>query len=62
MNKECQIKLDTENWIPADRTGGIEILAQKGKNKGGQHSKARLEMISQQIAPSIREKLFVEQP
>ena len=28
-----QIKVDTENWLGADKTGGLEILAQKGKIK-----------------------------
>merc|ERR1712179_809798 len=58
----CQVKLDTENWIPADRTGGLEILAQKGKIKVDNTLEARLEMISQQILPSIREKLFGSNP
>jgi len=62
VNKECQVKLDTENWIPADRTGGLEILAQKGKIKVDNTLEARLEMISQQILPSIREKLFGSNP
>merc|ERR1719320_1693248 len=61
-NKDCQVKLDTENWIPADRTGGLEILAQKGKIKVDNTLEARLEMISQQILPSIREKLFGSNP
>ena len=62
VNKDCQVKLDTENWIPADRTGGLEILAQKGKIKVDNTLEARLEMISQQILPSIREKLFGSNP
>ena len=28
-----QIKVDNENWLGADKTGGLEILAQKGKIK-----------------------------
>ena len=27
--------MDTENWLGADKTGGLEILAQKGKIKVG---------------------------
>ena len=30
-----QVKIDTENWLGADKTGGLEILAQKGKIKVG---------------------------
>ena len=44
------------------RTGGIEILAQKGKIKVDNTLEARLEMISQQILPSIRGKLFGSNP
>merc|ERR1712152_80495 len=62
VNKDCQVKLDTENWISADRTGGLEILAQKGRIKVDNTLEARLEMISQQILPSIREKLFGSNP
>jgi len=62
VNKECQVKLDTENWIAADRTGGLEILAQKGKIKVDNTLEARLDMISQQILPSIRGKLFGSNP
>ena len=29
------MKIDTENWLGADKTGGLEILAQKGKIKVG---------------------------
>ena len=31
-----QVKIDTENWLGADKTGGLEILAQKGKIKVGE--------------------------
>merc|ERR1712212_1396955 len=33
VGKDCQIKVDNENWLGADKTGGLEILAQKGKIK-----------------------------
>merc|ERR1712203_1320252 len=33
VGKDCQNKVDTENWLGADKTGGLEILAQKGKIK-----------------------------
>jgi len=62
VNKDCQVKLDTENWISADRTGGLEILAQKGRIKVDNTLEARLEMISQQLLPSIRGKLFGSNP
>jgi len=62
VNKECQVKLDTETWIPADKTGGLQILAQKGKIKVDNTLEARLEMMSQQMMPNIRGKLFGVNP
>jgi len=62
VNKDCQIKLDTENWLGADCTGGIEILAQKGKIKVDNTLEARLDMIARQILPGIRTKLFGANP
>ena len=43
-------------------TGGIEILAQKGKIKVDNTLEARLDMIAKQILPSIRTKLFGANP
>merc|ERR1712227_707608 len=62
VNKDCQVKLDTENWLPTDCTGGIEILAFKGKIKVDNTLEARLEMISRQNLPEIRNKLFGANP
>jgi len=62
VDKECQVKLDTDTWLGADKTGGLEILAQKGKIKVDNTLEARLEMISQQMMPNIRMKLFGANP
>jgi len=62
VNKECVFKLDTENWLPADCTGGIELLAMKGKIKVNNTLEARLAMISEQILPDIRTNLFGGNP
>ena len=58
----CQVKVDSENYLSADKTGGLEILAQKGKIKVDNTLEARLEMISMQILPSMRNKLFGANP
>merc|ERR1711894_677217 len=62
VNKDCQVKIYTENWLPSDCTGGIEILAFKGKIKVDNTLEARLNMISQQILPEVRSKLFGANP
>merc|ERR1712112_437787 len=45
VGKECQVKIDTENWLEVDNT-----------------LEARLAMVSQQILPSMRSKLFGANP
>merc|ERR1712127_208566 len=62
VGKDCQVKLDTENWLKPDMTGGLEILAQKGKIKVDNTLEARLGMVSTQILPSMRNKLFGANP
>eukprot|EP00088_Acartia_fossae_P011558 TRINITY_DN15874_c0_g1_i1.p1 TRINITY_DN15874_c0_g1~~TRINITY_DN15874_c0_g1_i1.p1 ORF type:complete len:227 (-),score=93.72 TRINITY_DN15874_c0_g1_i1:304-984(-) len=62
VGKECAVKLDTENWLSKDCTGGIEILAMKGKIKVDNSLEARLTMVSEQILPSIRGALFGANP
>jgi hypothetical protein len=62
VGKECQVKVDTETWLGPNKTGGIEILAQKGKIKVDNTLEARLAMVSHQILPSMRNKLFGANP
>lgn len=58
MGKDVSIKVDNENFLPADATGGIELTAQKGKIKVNNTLEARLELIAQQLIPEIRTALF----
>jgi len=62
VGKDCQVRLDTDNWLHKDITGGLEILGMKGKIKVDNTLEARLNMISQQILPSIRSTLFGANP
>lgn len=62
VGKECAVRLDTDNWLRADKTGGLEILAHKGAIKVDNTLEARLEMISTQMMPNIRMKLFGANP
>jgi len=62
VNKECVFKLDTDNWLSSDCTGGIELLAMKGKIKVNNTLEARLAMISGQILPDVRTSLFGGNP
>jgi V-type H+-transporting ATPase subunit E len=62
VNKDCVVKLDTENWLNKNLTGGLEVLNDKGKIKVDNTLEARLNMISQQILPDIRATLFGANP
>ncbi|XP_017783515.1 PREDICTED: V-type proton ATPase subunit E [Nicrophorus vespilloides] len=58
VGKEVNLKIDTENPLGANTTGGIELLAQRGKIKIDNTLEARLELIAQQLVPEIRTALF----
>jgi len=58
VKKDCAVKIDTENFLPSDICGGVEILAQKGKIKIVNTLESRIELVGQQMLPEIREILF----
>ncbi|KAI5705352.1 V-type proton ATPase subunit E-like [Diaphorina citri] len=60
--KEVNLKLDNDQFLPVDTTGGIELLAQRGKIKISNTLEARLELIAQQIIPDIRVAIFGRNP
>lgn len=60
--KDILLKVDTESFLPADTTGGIELQAQRGRIKIGNTMEARLDLISQQLVPEIRGALFGRNP
>ncbi|XP_044767026.1 V-type proton ATPase subunit E [Coccinella septempunctata] len=56
--KEVTLKVDDESHLAQDTTGGVELLAQKGRIKINNTLEARLELIAQQLVPEIRTALF----
>jgi V-type H+-transporting ATPase subunit E len=56
--KDTNIKIDSDNYLPAAAGGGVEILAQKGRIKISNTLETRLEMIARQMVPEIRTSLF----
>ncbi|XP_035212956.1 V-type proton ATPase subunit E-like [Stegodyphus dumicola] len=62
VGKPCKITIDKESYLPPDCAGGIELTAQKGKIKINNTLESRLDMISQQLLPEIRETLFGANP
>jgi len=57
-NKECTVFVDKETYLPQDTTGGVEILSQTGRIKVVNTLESRLELISHQLIPEIRNALF----
>lgn len=56
--KDIVVKLDTENFLGADTTGGVELAATTGRIRVPNTLESRLELISQQLIPEIRTALF----
>jgi len=56
--KDVRVNIDTENFLAADASGGVELLAQHGRIKVVNTLDSRLEMISQQMMPEMRKILF----
>ncbi|XP_054720335.1 V-type proton ATPase subunit E-like [Uloborus diversus] len=62
VGKPVKITIDKENYLSPECAGGVEITAQNGKIKINNTLESRLDMISQQLLPEIRETLFGSNP
>ncbi|XP_034948612.1 V-type proton ATPase subunit E [Chelonus insularis] len=60
--KEVVIKVDQDNFLPAESCGGVELFALKGRIKINNTLESRLELIAQQLIPEIRSALFGRNP
>ncbi|XP_059834180.1 V-type proton ATPase subunit E 1 [Hypanus sabinus] len=58
VNKDIEIHIDQENFLPEDIAGGIEMYNSSGKIKVSNTLESRLELIAQQMMPEIRVNLF----
>lgn len=56
--KDLQLKLDTENFLPSECAGGIELTSGRGRIKVVNTLESRLDLISAQLVPQIRIALF----
>ncbi|KRT79209.1 hypothetical protein AMK59_7826 [Oryctes borbonicus] len=56
--KDIFMKIDLENPLPMDTTGGIELVVHQGRIRINNTLEARLELIAQQLVPQIRAALF----
>ncbi|XP_055709437.1 V-type proton ATPase subunit E [Phlebotomus papatasi] len=58
IGKDVVVTLDTENYLPADACGGIELSALNGRIRVPNTLESRLELISAQLLPAVRTALF----
>lgn len=56
--KDVVVTLDTDFYLPADATGGVELVTQSSRIKVSNTLESRLELIAQQLIPEIRNALF----
>lgn len=56
--KDVVVTLDTDFYLPADSTGGVELVTQSSRIKVSNTLESRLELIAQQLIPEIRNSLF----
>lgn len=56
--KSTEVTVDEQSFLAADCAGGVELLAKQGRIKVVNTLESRLEMMSKQMMPEIRETLF----
>lgn len=58
VKKDCALTVDEQNFLGPVCSGGVELLAKQGRIKVENTLESRLELISRQMLPEIRETLF----
>jgi len=59
---ECDLQIDTTNWLSADCAGGVELSAKQGRIRVSNTLESRLELLARQMLPEIRTTLFGANP
>ncbi|XP_047990990.1 V-type proton ATPase subunit E [Leguminivora glycinivorella] len=62
IKRDLQLKVDNENFLPAETCGGVDLVTAKGRIKICNTLESRLELIAQQLLPQIRTALFGRNP
>ncbi|XP_012873396.1 PREDICTED: V-type proton ATPase subunit E 2 [Dipodomys ordii] len=60
--KQVEIKIDQETFLPASSLGGVEVYSNNQKIKVSNTLESRLEFLSEQKMPEIRRCLFGANP
>ncbi|XP_017044275.1 V-type proton ATPase subunit E [Drosophila ficusphila] len=58
INQNVDLIIDEKDFLSADTCGGVELLALNGRIKVPNTLESRLDLISQQLVPEIRNALF----
>ncbi|EDV47911.1 V-type proton ATPase subunit E [Drosophila erecta] len=58
IHQNVDLLIDEKDFLSADTCGGVELLALNGRIKVPNTLESRLELISQQLVPEIRNALF----
>lgn len=58
IGQNVRITIDTNNYLPEDTCGGVELIALNGRVSVPNTLESRLKLISQQLVPEIRNALF----
>jgi len=62
VKKDVKVSIDTDNYLPADTAGGVELQAQRGRIKVVNTLESRLDLMSYQMLPELRTTLFGGNP
>jgi len=58
IGTSVKFSIDTNNYLPEDTCGGVELIALNGRVSVPNTLESRLKLISQQLVPEIRNALF----
>jgi len=58
--RDTKVTIDKVNFLSPDLAGGVELVAQNGRIKVENTLESRLELLSQQMLPELKEMLFGE--
>ncbi|KAF3705197.1 V-type proton ATPase subunit E 1 [Channa argus] len=62
VKDKLEVRIDQDNFLPSDISGGIEIYNGTGKIKVSNTLESRLDLMAQQMMPGIRVSLFGANP
>jgi len=55
---DCDLQIDSTNWLSPDCAGGVELTAKQGRIKVTNTLESRLYLLSRQMLPEVRTTLF----